>query len=102
MIELLMISAAVMMIFESGFWNEMDELVNKHFKFSHLPKIFRCQFCQTFWLSLFYLLLIKETLISSLFIALINANIGELMLPIFKLIKETIRAGIEWLISKLY
>ena len=102
MIELLMISAAVMMIFESGFWNEMDELINKHFKFSHLPKIFRCQFCQTFWLSLFYLLIIKESLISSLFIALINANIGELMLPIFKLIKETIRAGIEWLISKLY
>lgn len=102
MIELLMISAAVMMIFESGFWNEMDELVNKHFRFSHLPKIFRCQFCQTFWLSLFYLLIIKENLIFSLFIALINANIGELMLPIFKLIKETIRAGIEWLISKLY
>lgn len=102
MIELLMISAAVMMIFESGFWNEMDELVNKHFRFSHLPKIFRCQFCQTFWLSLFYLLIIKESLISSLFIALINANIGELMLPLFKLIKETIRAGIEWLISKLY
>ena len=97
-----MISAAVMMIFESGFWNEMDELVNKHFKFYHLPKIFRCQFCQTFWLSLGYLLIIKESLISSLFIALINANIGELMLPIFKLIKETIRAGIEWLISKLY
>lgn len=102
MIELLMISAAVMMIFESGFWSEMDELVNKRFKFSHLPKIFRCQFCQTFWLSLFYLLLIKENLILSLFIALINANIGELMLPLFKLIKETIRAGIEWLISKLY
>ena len=97
-----MISAAVMMIFESGFWNEMDELVNKHFKFSHLPKIFRCQFCQTFWLSLGYLLLIHENLIFSLFIALINANIGELMLPLFKLIKETIRAGIEWLISKLY
>lgn len=102
MIELLMISAAVMMIFESGFWGEMDELINKRFKFSHLPKIFRCQFCQTFWLSLFYLLIIKESLISSLFIALINANIGELMLPLFKLIKETIRAGIEWLISKLY
>lgn len=102
MIELLMISAAVMMIFESGFWDEMDELVNKRFKFSHLPKIFRCQFCQTFWLSLIYLLIIKESLILSLFIALINANIGELMLPIFKLIKETIRVGIEWLISKLY
>lgn len=102
MIELLMISAVVMMIFESGFWNEMDDMINNKFKFSHLPKILRCQFCQTFWLSLGYLLIIKESLILSLFIALINANIGELMLPLFKLIKETIKAGIEWLISKIY
>ena len=39
-VELLLISAVVMMIFESGWWDNMDEFVNRKFKFHHLPKIF--------------------------------------------------------------
>lgn len=101
-IDLLMIAAVVMMIFESGWWDSMDEMINRRWRFHHLPHVFRCQFCQCFWLSLGYLLIIQESLIFSLFVALVNANIGELMLPLFKLIKESMKAGIEWLISKIY
>lgn len=101
-IELLLISAVVMMIFESGWWDNMDEFVNRKFKFHHLPKIFVCQFCQTFWLSLLWLFFTYEISVLSVFLALLNANVGEILLPLFKLLKGALNKVIEWMISKLY
>lgn len=101
-IELLLISAVVMMIFESGWWDNMDEIVNRKFKFHHLPKIFVCQFCQTFWLSLLWLFFTYEISVLSVFLALLNANVGEILLPLFKLLKGALNKVIEWMISKLY
>lgn len=101
-VELLMIAAVVMMIFESGWWDNMDELVSRRFRFHHLPKIFVCQFCQTFWLSLLWLLFTYEISVFSVFLALVNANVGEIMLPLFKLLKQGLNKGIEWLINKIY
>lgn len=101
-IELIIIAAIVMMIFESGFWDEMDSRVNQRFRFGHLPKIFVCQFCQCFWLSLVYLIFQRETLILAVFWALVNANISEVMRPLFKLIKGLISTITEWLMNKLY
>lgn len=101
-VELLLISAVVMMIFESGWWDNMDEFVNRKFKFHHLPKIFVCQFCQTFWLSLLWLFFTYEISVLSVFLALLNANVGEILLPLFKLLKGALNKVIEWMISKLY
>ena len=101
-VELLLISAVVMMIFESGWWDNMDEFVNRKFKFHHLPKIFVCQFCQTFWLSLLWLFFTYEISVLSVFLALFNANVGEILLPLFKLLKGALNKVIEWMISKLY
>ena len=101
-VELLLISVVVMMIFESGWWDNMDEFVNRKFKFHHLPKIFVCQFCQTFWLSLLWLFFTYEISVLSVFLALLNANVGEILLPLFKLLKGALNKVIEWMISKLY
>lgn len=101
-VELLLISSVVMMIFESGWWDNMDEFVNKKFRFHHLPKIFVCQFCQTFWLSLLWLFFTYEISVLSVFLALLNANVGEILLPLFKLLKGALNKVIEWMISKLY
>ena len=101
-VELLLISAVVMMIFESGWWDNMDEFVNRKFRFHHLPKIFVCQFCQTFWLSLLWLFFTYEISVLSVFLALLNANVGEILLPLFKLLKGALNKVIEWMISKLY
>ena len=101
-IELLLISTVIMMIFESGWWDNMDEFVNRKFKFHHLPKIFVCQFCQTFWLSLLWLFFTYEISVLSVFLALLNATVGEILLPLFKLLKGALNKVIEWMISKLY
>jgi hypothetical protein len=102
MLELLLITSIVMMVFESGWWDEIDEMVSSRWKFHHLPKVFVCQFCQTFWLSLIYLLIVGKGLILGVFLALIAANVGEVLLPFFKLIKSTVMKGIEWLMKKIY
>lgn len=101
-LNLLLIATIVMMIFESGWWDEIDDMVSRKFKFHHLPKIFVCQFCQCFWLSLIYLMIAGKGLILGVFLALITANLSEILLPMFKLIKGAIMKGIEWLISKIY
>ena len=102
LIDLLLIASIVTMIFESGWWDEMDEMVNKHFKFCHLPKIFVCQFCQCFWISLIWLLFTAELSLYLPFLALITANVSEILLPIFKLLKQSILKVIEWVMIKIY
>lgn len=102
LIELLLIASIVMMIFESGWWDEMDEMINKHFKFCHLPKIFVCQFCQCFWISLIWLLFTAELSLYLPFLALITANVSEILLPVFKLLKQGILKIIEWVMIKIY
>lgn len=102
LIDLLLIASIVTMIFESGWWDAMDEMVNKHFKFCHLPKIFVCQFCQCFWISLIWLLFTAELSLYLPFLALITANVSEILLPIFKLLKQSILKVIEWVMIKIY
>lgn len=102
LIELLLIASIVMMIFESGWWDELDERVSSRWKFHHLPKIFVCQFCQCFWLSLIWLLFTQGFSLYSPFLALITANVSEILLPIFKLLKQSILKAIEWVMYKIY
>jgi hypothetical protein len=102
LIDLLLIASIVTMIFESGWWDEMDEMINKHFKFCHLPKIFVCQFCQCFWISLIWLLFTAELSLYLPFLALITANVSEILLPVFKLLKQSILKVIEWVMFKIY
>lgn len=102
LIELLLIASIVMMIFESGWWDELDEMVSSRWKFHHLPKIFVCQFCQCFWISLTWLLFTLGFSLYAPFLALITANISELLLPVFKLLKQSILKVIEWVMMKIY
>lgn len=101
-IDLLLIASIVMMVFESGWWDSIDDWINRKFRFCHLPHIFKCQFCQCFWLSLGWLFITYEISLLSVFLALITANVGEVLLPLFKLIKGTVMKVIEWFITKIY
>lgn len=102
LIELLLIASIVMMIFESGFWDVMDEKINSRWKFCHLPHILSCQFCQCFWLSLIWLLFTLGFSLYAPFLALLTANLSEILLPIFKLLKQSILKVIEWVMYKIY
>lgn len=100
--SLLLISAIIMLIFESGFWSEMDDMISAKFKFHHLPKIFICQYCQTFWISLIWLLFTQPFSLWLILAALINANVGEMMTPLFKLVKSTYYKIMEKIMSIIY
>lgn len=97
MLDLFYISLIVALIFESGFWESMDGYINERFKFRHLPHILMCQFCQTWWLCLFYIIITFQLSLQNIVICLLFANLGELLRPLIKITKQLLLSAIGWL-----
>lgn len=100
--DLIIIMLTVMLIFESGFWNTMDGIVNSRYRFHHLPHILMCQLCQTWWLCLLYIIVTGNLSLINILLCLVVANMGEIALPLWKLIKNSVKTFIEGLINKIY
>lgn len=98
-IELIIIAVIIELIQLSGFWEVLDDEVNKRFKFYHLPHIFHCSLCQVWWIGLIYIICVNEFSLPNIAIVLIIAHLTELISPIFLLIKELIKKVIS-IISK--
>lgn len=86
--EMLLIMVIVTMIFESGWWDSLDSYVNSKFKFYHLPHVFMCSFCQTWWLCLLYLLITGGLSLYSIALALVVANLSEFTMGLLKTLKN--------------
>lgn len=95
MVELLIIALIEAFIFESGWWENMDYYFNRKFRLCHLPKIFTCQFCQTWWLCLFYITIMGKLTLMNILLCLITANLGVMILPIITYIKNVWEKIIE-------
>lgn len=75
----------------SGFWENLDEWVNKKFRFHHLPYILRCTLCQTTWLCLLYMCCVGEVSILNIAVCLMMAHSTELIQPMIRLIIEIVK-----------
>jgi hypothetical protein len=83
----------------SGFFEVLDDEINKRFKFHHLPHIFHCSLCQVWWFGLAYITCVGEFSLLNIAIVLVIAHLTELISPLFLLIKELIKKVIS-IISK--
>lgn len=103
---LIYISLITAMVQLSGFWDNLDEWVSKRWKFHHLPYIFTCTYCQTFWLSIIYgFFITKGILYAPLFwvmLSLVNANLAELFIPTISAVKSFILSVINAVIDYLH
>ena len=54
-INLLLIALFCTLVIDSGFFEEIDGMINRKWKFRHLPKPFHCSLCATTWLSLLFI-----------------------------------------------
>lgn len=86
-IDLVLISIVVALVFESGFWDSLDEEINKRFKFHHLPQLLMCSLCQTWWLTFIYILVTGNLSIFNICVCLFLANMVDIWRPAFNLIK---------------
>lgn len=98
-VELIIIAVIIELIQLSGFFEVLDNEINKRMKFYHLPHIFHCSLCQVWWIGLIYILFANEFSLLNIAIVLIIAHLTELISPIFLLIKELIKKVIS-IISK--
>lgn len=97
MIEILLIPVIVTLIFYGGFWDDIDERLNKRFPLHHLGKPFNCAFCQTFWLCIIYTIVTGTFLIPAIALSLILAYSTELIQPLY----EVISCIWNWMLERL-
>lgn len=95
LINLLLINLFVVLVHEAGFFETLDDMVNEKFKFHHLPYIFLCGLCQTFWLSLLYVLIAGPVSILTITLCIVNALLTRITLPLYRLAENLIMKLIE-------
>lgn len=100
--QLLVISSIVALVYMSGFWDSLDEWINKKFKFYHLPHILECTLCQTWWLSLLYIIITGNLSILTIMLCLINAHLNMVVIAIFRTIFNFIMKVIDNINTLLY
>ena len=94
-LNLFYISTIVTLINDTGFWDVLDNQINKKIKFHHLPHIFFCSLCQAWWICLIYTLIMGKITIFNVLICLIMGYMTEIISPLFRLTMEIIKKIIE-------
>lgn len=96
-LQLLLINLIMVMIFNSGFVDSIDEAISKRFKFHHLPKPFSCVLCMTFWTSILYIVLTNNFTLLGITLCLANATLTSVTTPLLKTIENYLLKIIELL-----
>lgn len=94
-LNLFYIATIITLINDTGFWEVVDNQINKKIKFHHLPHIFFCSLCQCWWSCLIYTLIMGKITILNVLICLIMGYATEIISPLFRLIMEIIKKIIE-------
>lgn len=102
LIALLIINLILVLIHESGFIVNLDEWVNKKWKFHHLPYPVRCLLCGTFWISLLYIIITPGAFtLLNILLCLLNAHLTEITQGIWRTFKTGMMDLIGWISDKV-
>lgn len=99
-LNLLLINLIVVMVFNSGFINDIDAAINRKWKFYHLGKPFSCALCVVFWASVIWLLCTGNFSLLTLAMALFSATLTSVTTPLLKLIENWLLKIIEWIMPR--
>lgn len=94
-LNLLFINLIVVLIHESGFIANLDGWVSDRYRFHHLPHIFLCALCQTWWLSILYIILVGKFNILWILFSIVNAHLTKITQPLYRLLENAILKVIE-------
>lgn len=95
------VAVFVALVEESGFWDSLDGFINSRFKFHHLPHIFMCSLCQTWWICFIYIIATGNLTLFNMVICLLVANLPPFIRAIFKTITGMIWKIINILNNKI-
>ena len=94
---MLIITAIMVLIFDSGFVDEMDESVNKRFPLRHIPKPFSCVLCMTFWSNILFLIITHNLTLPYIMLSLLFAKGTGILTNAVNLIETAINKILELL-----
>lgn len=92
--RLLFINLFVVLVHEAGFFETIDRMINEKWKFYHLPYIFKCALCQTFWLSLLFVAITGQIHLWTILACLINAHMTKVTQPLYRMIENILLKAI--------
>lgn len=95
--NLILINLFVCLVHEAGFFETIDTMISEKYKFHHLPYIFMCGLCQTFWLSLLYIVIAGPVNLLTIALCLVNAHLTKIITPLYKLMENLVLKVIELL-----
>lgn len=101
LLNLLLINVCIVLVHESGFVAYMDDWVSNKWKFHHLPYICLCALCQTWWLSLLYIIITGQFTIPMIALCLLNAHMTKVTQPLYRTIENIVLKLIE-LLNRLF
>lgn len=90
MINIVLIMMIVALIFESGFWDTVDESINEKYPLYHLPHILSCGLCQTWWLTLLYIIITGRLTLLNIALCLVAAHLEETAQNLISILKNWI------------
>lgn len=106
-INLLLIALFCTLVIDSGFFEEIDGMINRKWKFRHLPKPFHCSLCATTWLSLLFITVTGNLSIFNAVLCLAAAYSTKIISPLAKTIENfllgvvnRVNQLIEWVFFK--
>ena len=98
--NLLLIALIVTLVYDSGFFDVLDAEIGKRWKFYHLPHIFHCRLCGTWWLTLIYIIVTGQLSLLNIAFCIVAAYTADIISPAVKTIQNIILKVIE-LINRL-
>ena len=99
-IDLLLIAVIVTLIYDSGFFEVMDDAIQKKWRFHHLPHVFHCIFCGVWWCCLGFTIITGQFSILNTLICITLAKLTDVFIPLIKTIENIFLKIIE-LINRL-
>lgn len=99
-LKIFLIAVIVQLIHEAGFFDHIEKLLKKRNPLYRLPKLLSCSLCQTFWLSILYILYKGSFDLEHVAGALVGAHSTELVSEAFYVAKGLVRKSLEWIAEK--
>ena len=97
LLNLMMINIFVVLVHEAGFFKTLGTVINERWKFYHLPYVFKCGLCQTFWLSIIYVIIAGPFTIPGICLCVVNASLTRVTQPLCRLVENILLKLIELL-----
>ena len=90
MIDLLYINVIVALIWNSGFFDAIDEWISKKVRFHHLPTPFFCSLCGCWWLSLLWVIVTDNLSMFNICLCIVSAYMTDITWNLYKMIENII------------